>query len=64
MSRLGKKDPLQKLLDGFIKTVQPENAHLIRLEFDGEKVDLNMTPEDYDMDNDDLLDAVIPKKKK
>jgi len=37
---------------------------LIRLEFDGEVVDLNQTPEDYEMDNDDLLEAIIPKKKK
>lgn len=31
----------------------------MQLKFDGEELDLDQTPEDFDMDDEDTIDAVV-----
>jgi hypothetical protein len=53
-----KTDPLQKLHAGFCQALSLDPAK-VKLLFDGEEVDLNSTPQDEDMDDEDSLDAVV-----
>lgn len=53
-----KTDTFQKLFDGFCKhtNLDPKTVSFI---FDGDELDLTLTPEDEDLDDDDLIDVKI-----
>jgi Ubiquitin-2 like Rad60 SUMO-like len=54
--KIGTKQPLQFLVDAF----QSTTSHRIKcLKFDGDTLDLAHTPEQYDMECDDLIDVVV-----
>ncbi|GAM24995.1 hypothetical protein SAMD00019534_081700 [Acytostelium subglobosum LB1] len=57
--KIGKGDTFEKLLSGFQKKVTIPAGKKITLKFDGLALNLKSTPEDEDMDDDDLIDVSI-----
>lgn len=58
--KIGKSEPLRKLFEGFCKE-RGVNLVTMKFMFDGEILDGESTPEDHDMDDDDLIDAIVKK---
>ena len=55
-----KEDKLKKLRDKYCE-IYNVNIHQVVIEFDGEEIGDNDTPEGLDMEDDDLIDCKIPK---
>lgn len=49
--------PLQHLVDEF--TSKQPTLQIISMKFDGDKLDMTKTPNDDDMDDDDMVDAIV-----
>ena len=57
--KIGALDPLQVLVDQYRQQQQPHLKKKITLQFDGETMILQRTPQQYDMENDDLIDVIV-----
>lgn len=55
------REPMQALLNMYVKrnNIEASKVKHVSLLFDGEKLDLNSTPNSHDMENDDLIDVVV-----
>ena len=49
--------PLQHLVDEF--TSKQPKLKITSMKFDGDKLDMTKTPNNLDMDDDDMVDAIV-----
>ena len=59
---IGQLDPLQILVDQYRQHVVQQgspNISKLTLQFDGDTILLERTPQQYDMENDDLIDVIV-----
>jgi Ubiquitin-2 like Rad60 SUMO-like len=56
---IGTNDTLQLLVDQYQQKQSISVSTTIRLQLDGDTMDLRKTPQHYDIENDDLIDVII-----
>jgi len=57
--KLKRTDPMQKLFQAFCKKLELGNNRIVKFKFDGLEISGDKTPEDLEMEDDDLIDAIV-----
>jgi len=56
--KIKRSTPLRKLMDAYCKK-QGINRTSVRFHFDGRRIEDDKTAEDYEMEDDDVIDAMV-----
>jgi|Transcript_73082 small ubiquitin-related modifier len=56
--KIKRSTPLRKLMDAYCKK-QGINRTSVRFHFDGRRIEDEKTAEDYEMEDDDVIDAMV-----